>query len=133
MSTAGASPRPSSPEQTLDCDQQCYPYQLTLSFSDGNGIKHAVSTNPEHEPQSLPISNNAPLCENHTSSFFNPDVTAATNTPVCCYFSLPHPSSSIEHIPVNNFNNDSRVVGNLPANQFSGNTPMPFCHKHLQI
>ena len=53
---------------------------------------------------------------------FNPGVTAATNTPVCCYFSVPHLSPSIQHIPVNNFNNDSRVVGNMPAisNQYSG-------------
>ena len=116
----------------FDCDEQCYPYQPTVSFSDG--IKHAVSTNPEHETQSLPISNNATLCENNTSSFCNPAVTGATNTPVCCYFSVPHSSSSIQHIPVNNFNNDSRVVGNMPAisNQYSGYTPMPFCHKHLQ-
>ena len=99
VSTAGASPRPSLPNQNLDCDQQYYPYQPTVSFSDGNGIKHAVSTNPEHEMQSLPVSNNAALCENSTSSFFNPAVTAATNTPVCCYFSVPYNSSSIQHIP----------------------------------
>ena len=125
VSTAGASPRPSLLNQTLDCDQQCYPYQPTVSFRDGNGIKHAVSTNPEHETQSLPISNNAALCENNTSSFFNPAVTAATNTPVCCYFSVAHSSSSIQPIPVNNFNNDSRIVGNMPAisNQYSGYTP----------
>ena len=83
VSTAGASPRPSTPNQTLDCNQQCYPYQRTVSFSDGNGIKQAVSTNPEHETQSLPLSNNAALYENNASSFFNPAVTAATNTPVC--------------------------------------------------
>ena len=125
VSTAGASPRRSLPNQTFDCDQQCYPYQPTVSFSDGDGIKHAVSTKLEHETQSLLISNNATLCENNTSSFFNPAVTAATNTPVCCYFSVPHPSSSIQHIPVNNSNNDSRVVGNMPAisNQYSGYTP----------
>ena len=81
VSTAGASPRPSLPNQTLDCDQQCYPYQPTVSFSDGNGIKHAVYTNPEHETQSLSNLNNAALCENSTSSFFNPAVKAATNTP----------------------------------------------------
>ena len=135
MSTAGASPRRSLPNQTFGCDQLCYPYQPTVSFSDGDGIKHAVSTNPEHETQPLLISNNATLCENNNTSLFNPAVTAATNTPVCCYFSVPHPSSSIHHIPVNNFNNDSRVVGNMPAisNQYSGYTPMPFCHKHLQI
>ena len=135
MSTAGASPRPSLPNQTLECDQQCYPYQPTVSLSDGNGIQHAVSTNPEHETQSLPISNNAAFCKNNKSSFFNPALTSATNTPVCCYFFVPHPSSSIQHIPINNYNNDSRVVGNLPAifNQYSGYTPMPFCHKHLQI
>ena len=129
VSTAGASPRRSLPNQTFGCDQQCYPYQPTVSFSDG--IKHAVSTNPEHETQSLLIS----LCENNNTSLFNPAVTAATNTPICCYFSVPHPSSSIQHIPINNFNNDSRVVGNMPAisNQYSGYTPMPFCHKHLQI
>ena len=72
MSTAGASPRRSLPNQTFGCHQQCYPYQPTVSFSDGDGIKHAVSTNPEHETQSLLISNNATLCENNTSSFFNP-------------------------------------------------------------
>ena len=123
VSTAGASPRRSLPNQTFGCDQQCY--QPTVSFSDGDGIKHAVSTNPEHETQSLLISNNATLCENNNTSLFNPAVTAATNTPVCCYFSVPHPSSSIQHIPVNNFNNDSRVVGNMPANsnQYSGYTP----------
>ena len=122
MSTAEAPPWRSLPNQTFDCDQQCYPYQPTVSFSDGDGIKHAVSTNPEHETQSLLISNNATLCENNTSSFFNPAGTAATNTPVCCYFSVHHPSSSIQYIPVNNFNNDSRVVGNMPAisNQYSG-------------
>ena len=128
MSTAGASTRRSLPNQTFDCDQQCYPYQPTVSFSDGDGIKHAVSTNPEHETQSLLISNNATLCKNKTSSFFNPAVTAATSTPVCSYFSVPHPSPSIQHIPVNTFNNDSRVVGNMPAisNQYSGYTPS--CH-----
>ena len=125
VSTAEASPRRSLPNRTFDCAQQCYPYQPTVSFSDGDGIKHAVSTNPEHETQSLLISNNATLCKKNTSSFFNPAGTAATNTPVCCYFSVPHPSSSIQHIPVNNFNNDSRVVGNMPAisNQYSGYTP----------
>ena len=125
MSTAEASPRRSLPNLTFDCDQQSYPYQPTVSFSDGDGIKHAVSTNPEHETQSLLISNNATLCENDTSSFLNPAGTAAINTPVCCYFSVHHPSSSIQHIPVNNFNNDSRVVGNMPAisNQYSGYTP----------
>ena len=125
VSTAEASPRQSLPNRTFDCDQQCYHYQPTVSFSDGDGIKHAVSTNPEHETQSLLISNNATRCENNTSSFFNPAGTAATNTPVCCYFSVPHPSSSIQHIPVNNFNNDSRVVGNMPAisNQYSGYIP----------
>ena len=135
VSTAGALPRRSLPNQTFDCDQQCCPYQPTVSFSNGDGIKHAVSTNSEHETQSLLISNNATFCENNTSSFFNPAVTAATNTPVCCDFSVPHPSSSIQHIPVNNFNNDSRVVGNMPAisNQYFGYTLMPFCHKHLQI
>ena len=56
VSTAGASPQLSLPNQTLDCDQQCYPYQPAVSFSDGNGIMNAVSTNPEHETQSLPIS-----------------------------------------------------------------------------
>ena len=124
VSTAEASPRRSLPNQTFDCDQQCYPYQPTVSFSDGDRITHVVSTNPEHETQSLFISNNATLRENNTSSFFNPAVTAATNTPVCCYFSVPHPSSSIQHIPVNNFNNDSPVVGNMPAisNQYSGYT-----------
>ena len=122
VSTAGASSRRSLPNQTFACDQQCYPYQPTVSFSDGDGIKHAVSTNPEHETQSLLISNNATLCDNNKLSLFYSAVTAATNTPVCCYFSLPHPSSSIQHIPVNNFNNDSRVVGNMPAiyNQYSG-------------
>ena len=135
VSTAEASPRRSLPNQTFDCDQQCYPYQPTVYFSDGDGITHVVSTNPEHETQSLLFSNNATLCENNTTSFFNPAVTAATNTPVCCYFSVPHPSSSIQHVPVNNFNNDSRVVGNMPAisNQYSGYTPMPLCHNHLQI
>ena len=122
VSTAGASSRRSLPNQTFACDQQCYPYQPTVSFSDGDGIKHAVSTNPEHETQSLLISNNATLCDNNKLSLFYSAVTAATKTPVCCYFSLPHPSSSIQHIPVNNFNNDSRVVGNMPAiyNQYSG-------------
>ena len=67
--TAGASPRPSLPNQTLDCDQQCYPYQPTVSFSDDNGNKRAVSTNPKHETQSLPISNNAAFCKNKTSPF----------------------------------------------------------------
>ena len=95
VSTAGTSPQRSLPNQTLDCDQQSYPYQPTVSFSDSNGNKHAVSTNPEHETQSLPISNNTAYCENNTSSFFNPAVTAATNNSVCCYFSVPHPSSSI--------------------------------------
>ena len=125
VSTAEASPRRSVPNQTFDCDQQCYPYQPTVSFSNGDGIKHAVSTSPEHETQSLLISNNATLCENNTSSFFSPAGTAATNTPICCYFSIPHPPSSIQHIPVNNFNNDSRVVGKMPANsnQYSGDTP----------
>ena len=135
VSTAGASPRRSLPIQTFVCDQQCYPYQPTVSFSDGDGINHAVSTNPEHETQSLLISNNAKLCENNNTSLFNPAGTAATNTPVYCYFSVPHPSSSIQHIPVNNFNSDSRVSGNMPANsnQYSGYTPMPLCHNHLQI
>ena len=123
LPTAGASPRRSLPNQTFACNQQYYPYQPTVSFSDGDGIKHAVSTNPEHEKQSLIILNNATLCETKTSSFFNPAVTAATDTPVCCYFSVPHPSSSIQNIPVNNFNNDSRVVGNMPTNQYSGYTP----------
>ena len=126
VSTAEASPRRSLPNQTFDCDKQCYPYQPTVSFSDCDGIKHAVSINPEHETQSLLIiSNNATLCENNTSSFFNPAGTAATNTPVCCFFSVPHPSSSIQHIPVNNFNNDSRVVGNMPviSNHYSGYNP----------
>ena len=93
------------------------------------------TTNPEHETQSLPILINAALCENNTWSFLNPAVTAATNSSVYCYFSVPHPSSSIQHIPVNKFNNDSRVVGNMPAisNQYSGYTNIPFCHKHLQI
>ena len=135
VSTAEASPRRSLPNQTFDFDQQCYPYQPTVSFSNGDGIKHAVSTKPEHETQLLLISNNATLCENNTLSIFNPAETAVTNTPVCCYFSVPHPSSSIQHIPVNNFNNDYRVVGNMPANsnQYSGYTPMPLCHNHLQI
>ena len=66
VSTAGASSRPSLPNQALDWNQQCYPHQPTVSFGDGNGIKHAVSTNPEDETQSLPISNNAALCENKT-------------------------------------------------------------------
>ena len=135
VSTAGASPRRSLPNQTFGCKQQCYTYQPTVSFSDGDGIKHAVSTNPEQETQSLLISNNATFCENSNTLLFNPTVTAATNTPVCCYLSVPHPLSSIQHIPVNNFNNDSRVLGNMPAisNQYSGYTPMPFCHNHLQI
>ena len=87
VSTAGTLTRPSSPIQTLGCDEQgcylgCYPYQPTVSFSDGNGIKHGVSTNPAPEEQSLPISNNAAFYENNTSSFFNSAVTAANNTRV---------------------------------------------------
>ena len=49
VSTAEILTRRSLPNQTFDCGQQCYPYQPTVSFSDGDGIKHAVSTNPEHE------------------------------------------------------------------------------------
>ena len=135
VSTAGASPRRSLPNQTFGCEQQCYTYQPTVSFSDDDRFNHVVSTNPEHETQSLLISNNTTLCENNNTSMFNPAVTAATNTPVCCYLSVPHPSPSIQHILVNNFNNDSRVVGNMSAisYQYSGYTPMPFCHNHLQI
>ena len=70
VTTAGSSPRPSLSNQTLDCDQQYYPYQPTVSFSDGNGTKHAVATNHELETQSLPISNNAALSEKKCSVIF---------------------------------------------------------------
>ena len=115
VSTAGNLPRPLSPSQTLGCDLQGYLNQLTVPFSDGNGTKHAVSTNPEHETQSLPISNNAAPNETNTLSFYILALTAATITLVCCYFSVPHPSTSIQHISVNNFSNKSRAVGNLPS------------------
>ena len=123
VSTAGASPQRSLPNQTLDCEQQSYPYQPTVSFSDSNGIKHAVSTNPEHETQSLPFSNNTAYCENNTSSFFNPAVTAATNNPVCCYFSVLHPSSSILELletcplsPINTLDTPHAILSQTPAN-----------------
>ena len=129
VSTAGASPRQASPNQALGCDQQGCPYQPTYFFSNDNGIKHGVYTNPEHETQSLPISNKAALYKNNALSFFYPAVTAATKTP------LPHPLSSIQHISVNNFNNDSRAVGICPQSPVNTlDTPlMPFCHRHLQI
>ena len=135
VSTAEASPRRSLPNRTFDCDQQCYPYQPTVSFSDGDGIKHAVSTNPEDETQSLLISNNATLCENNASSFFNPAGTAATNTPVCCYFSVPHPSSSIQHIPSTTSITIPKLLETCPPSPFNtlDTPPTPLCHNHHQI
>ena len=111
--TAGASPRRSLPNQTFGCDQQCYPYQPTISFSDGDGIKHAVSTNPEHEMQKQYI------------IIFQSSWNSSYQYSGMLFFSVPHPSSSIQQVPVNNFNNDSRVVGNMPAisNQYSGYIP----------
>ena len=68
-SIAGTSPRPSSRIRLLAVSKKIYLYQPTVLFSDGNGIKPAVSTNPEHETLSLPISNNAALYENNNRRF----------------------------------------------------------------
>ena len=61
VTTAGTSPRPSSPHQTLGCDQQGYLFQSTVSFSDGKGIKHAVSTKIQTRKGSVPILYNIAL------------------------------------------------------------------------
>ena len=72
--------------------------------------------------QSLPISNNSAIYESIISSY--PPATVATNTLLCCNFSVPNASTSIQHIPVNAFNNVGRAVGNLPiiSSQYSGYT-----------
>ena len=110
---------PSTSHQTRGCDQQLYLYQ---PISGGNGLTQETTANLEHEVQSLPISNNSAIYETIISSYQS--VTVATNTPLCCNFSVPNASTSIQHIPVNAFNNVARAVGNLPiiSSQYSGYT-----------